>query len=140
MPERPPGINNAVSRIAGLLAVAIFGALLSGIFAKSLERRLDELALAPPVRAHIEAQRDKLAAAETEDGRGRKAIAEAFVAGYRTILWVAAGLAIASFAERGGTDIDGKTIDRQAGQLTWHELPGTSRGSGRWGRARTSTL
>jgi MFS family permease len=90
------GINNAVSRIAGLLAVAVFGALLSGVFESALERRLDALNVPPPVRAQIEAQRSKLAAAETEDPRGRQAIKEAFVAGYRTVLWVSMGLAIAS--------------------------------------------
>jgi EmrB/QacA subfamily drug resistance transporter len=90
------GINNAVSRLAGLLAVAVFGALLSGVFDGSLARRLDTAALTPVVRAEIEAQRSKLAAAETPDARGRLAIDEAFVTGYRAVLWVAAGLSLAS--------------------------------------------
>jgi EmrB/QacA subfamily drug resistance transporter len=90
------GINNAVSRIASLMAVAAFGALLSGIFQTSLGRRLDGLAFAPPERAQILAQRSKLAAAETDDPRARQAIHEAFIAGYRAVLWVAAGLALAS--------------------------------------------
>jgi EmrB/QacA subfamily drug resistance transporter len=90
------GINNAVSRIAGLLAVAVFGALLTGVFQSTLDRRLDSLALAPAERAGIEAERSKLAAALAEDARGRRAIQEAFVAGYRMVLWVAVGLALVS--------------------------------------------
>jgi len=90
------GINNAVSRVAGLLAVAVFGAFLSGIFQSSLERRLDGLDLAPAARAQIEAQRSRLAAAETSDARKREAIEDAFIAGYRAVLWMAAGLALAS--------------------------------------------
>lgn len=90
------GINNAVSRLAGLLAVAVFGALLSGVFQSGLERRLDRLDLAPAVRTQIEAQRSRLAAIETRDARGRQAVKNAFVAGYQMVLWVAAGMAIAS--------------------------------------------
>src|SRR5438034_800523 len=70
------GINNAVSRIAGLLAVAVFGALLNGVFQRAMDRRLDVAALAPASRAEIEAQRSRLAAAETSDPRVRQAIEE----------------------------------------------------------------
>jgi MFS family permease len=90
------GINNAVSRSAGLLAVAVFGALLTAGFQSFLDRRMETLAIAPAEREHIDAQRSKLAAAETQDPRARRAIDEAFIDGYRRALWVAVGLALAS--------------------------------------------
>jgi EmrB/QacA subfamily drug resistance transporter len=90
------GINNAVSRVAGLLAVAVFGALLSGVFQKALDRQLASLDVPPVARAQIQTQRTKLAAAQTSDARGRQAIEQAFVEGYRTVSWVSVGLALAS--------------------------------------------
>ena len=90
------GINNAVSRIAALLAVAVFGALLANTFQSALSRNLNHLGVPPAVAAHVEAQRSKLAAAETDNASARAAIDEAFVAGYHLVLWVSSGLAAAS--------------------------------------------
>ena len=92
------GINNAVSRIAGLLAVAVLGLILVTVFNSQLDRRLDTLALPKAERAEVDSQRSRLAAATTNDKRVRRAIDESFVDGYRVILWVAAGLAVASSA------------------------------------------
>jgi hypothetical protein len=90
------GINNAVSRIAALLAVAVFGALMTGVFQKVLDRELNILGVAPAVRDQVWAQRSKLGATETGDAHGRDAIGKAFVAGYRAVLWAAVALALAS--------------------------------------------
>ncbi len=46
----------------------------------------------------IDAQRPALAAAETADPRGRQAIQESFITGYRFVMWVAVALALASSA------------------------------------------
>jgi EmrB/QacA subfamily drug resistance transporter len=90
------GINNAVSRIAALLAVAVFGAMLNGLFQSSLNQKLDAFSVPPTVRANVERQRRKLAAIETTDAGAHQAIEESFVSAYRAILWVATALAIAS--------------------------------------------
>lgn len=90
------GINNAVSRVAGLLAVAVFGLMLVAIFNHSLDHRLDTLALPPAERRQIDQQRPKLAAAQSSDHRAERAIAESFVDGYHVVLWLAVGLGLAS--------------------------------------------
>ena len=90
------GVNNAVSRVAALLAVAVFGLILGNVFNRTLDERLSRLSLQASVRAAIDAQRPRLAAAKIDDPRGRRAIDESFVAGFRVVLWIAAGLAAAS--------------------------------------------
>ena len=90
------GINNAVSGVAGLLAVAVFGWMLYAGFNHSLDQRLDALALSPAERRQVDRERPKLAGAQTSDPRVQQAIGESFVAGYRVTMWVAIGLALAS--------------------------------------------
>lgn len=90
------GINNAVSRIAGLLAVAVFGLMLYAGFNHALDRRLDALSLAPAERQNVDRLRPNLAATETANPLVNRAIAESFLSGYRIVLWAAIGLVIAS--------------------------------------------
>jgi EmrB/QacA subfamily drug resistance transporter len=90
------GINNAVSRVAGLLAIAVLGLVLYTGFNRALDRELSALKVPPQIRAEIDAQRRNLGAADTSDPRGRDAIRRSFVAGYRQVVWVAVALAVAS--------------------------------------------
>ena len=90
------GVNNAVSRIAGLIAVAALGLVLYGTFNRTLDRRLETLRLSSSELNHVNEQRPRLAAMETDDPRVARQIAESFMAGYKTILGVAIALALAS--------------------------------------------
>src|SRR5579871_5805803 len=49
------GVNNAFSRIAALLAVAAFGALLTNVFQTALDRKLNDSGISAAERAHVEA-------------------------------------------------------------------------------------
>jgi MFS family permease len=90
------GVNNAVSRIAGLLAVAVFGLILSAGFNRALDNSLSHLQLSPAARQSIDRDRPQLAGMQTTDLRIRKAIDEAFLSGYRDVIWISVGLAILS--------------------------------------------
>jgi EmrB/QacA subfamily drug resistance transporter len=89
------GINNAVSRIASLLAVALLGLVLHTVFNRGLDRALQSTTLSSEARAEMDAQRPKLAAAGTSHAT-RRIIDEAFLSGYRVVIWIAVALAAAS--------------------------------------------
>src|SRR5215203_5462912 len=55
------GINNAVSRTAGLISIAVLGVVMTGTFAQNFTDRLRPLDLAPETRAELEAQASRLA-------------------------------------------------------------------------------
>jgi EmrB/QacA subfamily drug resistance transporter len=90
------GVNNAVSRIAGLLAVAVFGLVLSAGFNRALDRSLTQIELSPSLRQSVEMQRSKLAGAQIGDLAVQRAFDEAFIFGYRDVIWVSIGLALLS--------------------------------------------
>jgi EmrB/QacA subfamily drug resistance transporter len=100
------GINNAVSRIAGLLAIAVFGVLLANKFNAEVRPRLDQLALPPGARVGIEKELPKMAGAELKnvslDQRQRAAvqrsIEDAFDSGYRVVVLGSAILALSAAA------------------------------------------
>jgi EmrB/QacA subfamily drug resistance transporter len=97
------GINNAVSRIAGMLAVAVFGAVAVGVFGTALDARMSEMQVSPEVRHILNAEAPKLAEAkvppqveEVERQALQQAINKSFTWSFRVIMWFAAGLALLS--------------------------------------------
>jgi EmrB/QacA subfamily drug resistance transporter len=90
------GVNNAVSRIAGLMAVAVFGLILSSGFNRALDRSLSHLQLSAEARQSIDRDRPKLAGSQNGDASIQHAIDDAFLSGYRDVIWISVGLAAAS--------------------------------------------
>ena len=97
------GINNAVSRTAGLLAIAIFGIIMLHEFNQALDSRLPGFRLTPFAHRELAQQRDKLAGAELPEELDaktrdlvRRAIDDSFVKGFRVVMVLSVVLAIGS--------------------------------------------
>jgi EmrB/QacA subfamily drug resistance transporter len=99
------GINNAVARVAGVLAVAVLGAVMAAAFAHSLRQSLAALNLDADMVRQLESNVAKLGTLDAPPNADpqttatiRSAISEAFVFGFRLIMLLCAGLALASAA------------------------------------------
>ena len=97
------GINNAVSRTAGLLAIAVFGVVILHAFSRELGTRLNAVGVDEQVRSSIYEQRVKLAGVEVPehlDSQHREQIKQAitgsYVFGFRLLMILSAALALAS--------------------------------------------
>ena len=88
------GVNNAVSRVAGFLAIAAFGVVFTAVFNRSLDRGLSQAQLDPGVRASVERQRSAFAAARVDDAGAKRILAVAFVDAFRAVVGAAALLAV----------------------------------------------
>ena len=99
------GINNAVARVAGVLAIAVLGVVMVKAFGFRLDNSLAHLPLPPGVLQELHADEIKLAGLQvpTDLNPGMKiaikeSIGEAFVFGFRIVILICAGLSVASAA------------------------------------------
>ena len=97
------GVNNAISRTAGLLSVAVLGLVMFHAFNACLDRRLSTITLPPDARQQLNAERIKLAAMQIPSGMNeeirtalRQTVNECFVFGFRRVMLTGAALALAS--------------------------------------------
>ena len=97
------GVNNAVSRTATLLAIALLGIFVFAAFSAALDSRTASLDLSPAERAALEEEKSNLGAAEPPSGvngatedRIEEAIRASFVTGFRVAMAIAALLALVS--------------------------------------------
>jgi EmrB/QacA subfamily drug resistance transporter len=99
------GVNNAVSRVAGLLAIAILGVLLGRTFAARARSGIDRVTLSAPAREGTDRELRKLAGADltqvpaltgVEQREIREIIDQSFVFSFRFVMIGAAGLAVAA--------------------------------------------
>jgi len=97
------GVNNAIARVAGLIAIAVFGIVLVRAFNARVNPALDQLGLPAPSRAAVERELPKLAGAEidatlaqAQRAGTQRAIDEAFVSAFRLVMIGVAVLALAA--------------------------------------------
>lgn len=99
------GINNAVARVAGVLSVAILGVVMVAAFSHSLQNSLADLNLNAGIVRELEANAARLGGLDAPSGTDpqtaiaiRSAVTEAFLFGFRRIVFLCACLAALSAA------------------------------------------
>ncbi len=97
------GVNNAVARVAGVLAIAVFGIVMVKAFSSRLEESLKDLQLPQNIVQDVRSKEIDLASLELPPGLDenaaaaiQRAISESFRSGYRLVLLSCAGLSAAS--------------------------------------------
>jgi EmrB/QacA subfamily drug resistance transporter len=97
------GINNAVARVAGVLAVAVLGIVMVKAFSSRLNQSLARFSLAPAILHDLQANEIKLGGLQAPDDLDpvtktaiKQSIEKAFVFGFRIVMLVCAGLSLAS--------------------------------------------
>jgi EmrB/QacA subfamily drug resistance transporter len=115
------GINNAVARVTGVLAIAILGIVMVKVFSSSLNRSLAGGQLPPGILQYIRSNENKLAGLDLPFGLDtettaliRVSVSHAFVFGFRTVMLICSGLSLASAAV-GSLMIPSKTALKCAG-------------------------
>jgi EmrB/QacA subfamily drug resistance transporter len=99
------GINNAVARVAGLLAIAVLGMATVHFFSHYLDERITALALPIDLARAVRSNELRLAAINIPRGLDSmtaaklgSSIDQAFIYGFRIIMLFCAGLSVASSA------------------------------------------
>ena len=102
------GINNAVARVAGVVAIAVLGIVMVEAFSFRFERSLAGMALPPNILQELRANEIKLAGLPVPVGVDSTATAaigesvkESFVYGFRVVMWICSGLSVTSAAVAG---------------------------------------
>jgi len=102
------GINNAVARVAGVLAIAVLGIVMVQAFSARLKEGLGHLVLPPGILHQVQADEIKLAGLQVPTGLDpgtaaavQQLIGHAFVFGFRIVMLICAGLSVASAAVAG---------------------------------------
>ncbi len=97
------GVNNAVSRTAGLIAIAALNLVVVFVFNSALDTQLAKLPIPAAVRQALDAQRSRLAGAQAPASGGpalqhalQQAIGAAYVSGFRVAMLTSAALALAA--------------------------------------------
>jgi MFS family permease len=97
------GINNAVARVAGVLAIAVLGIVMVKAFGFRLDHNLAHVLLPPGVLQELRANEIKLAGLQAPIGLNphtkaaiTESIGESFVFGFRIVMFICACLSLVS--------------------------------------------